>query len=373
MSARSAFFPILLLLASAAQAQAVHLADAFPGQAFDRPVFLTYAPGGGGRLFVVQQGGSIAVIPPGGKASVFLDIRGRVRTEHPEEGLLCLAFDPHFQEDHFFYVIYSVLGADPRRTRLSRFEAPAANGDSADPQSEKTIFEVTKRYGNHNGSTLLFGRDGFLYFGLGDGGGGGDQDGNAQNLAVLLGKILRLDVDHPDQGSAYAIPSGNPFVGRPGARPEIWAYGLRNPWRMSFDRGTGDLWVGDVGQDKWEEVDKVKRGGNYGWNLREGAHDFTGHAAPNLIEPVLDYGRKDGFCVTGGYVYRGKKIRELQGSYIFGDYGSRRIWAIAPGQTTKHEIARSSDAIPSFGEDAEGELYVLGYSGTIFKLEGPEP
>ena len=366
-------FILYLLACLPAAAGVLGVEDAFPGKTFERPVFLCAAPDASGRIFVVEQPGRVQALSPGGKSEkVFLDITGEVRTETTEEGLLCLAFHPRFKENGFFYVIYSLAHASPRRTVLSRFQASKGDPSRADISSEKIIFSVEKPYSNHNGSTLAFGPDGYLYVSLGDGGSGGDPHGNAQNLQSLLGKVLRLDVDHPSEGMAYAIPGDNPFVAEPQARPEIYAYGLRNPWRMGFDPLTGMLWAGDVGQDAWEEVDLIKKGGNYGWNIKEGTHPFKGEVAgKTLIDPVLDYGRKDGFCVTGGYVYRGKRLPALQGDYIFGDFGSRRIWSLPasdPDIESRKEIALSPQPITSFGLDDQGELYILGYAGKIFRL-----
>jgi glucose/arabinose dehydrogenase len=361
-------------IAAAGRLQPVALAEAFPGLHFESPVFITQDGSGDGRFFVVEQAGRIRAFSRGSSSSsVFLDISGEVRTQNAEEGLLCLAFHPHYAQNHYLYVIYSLAGANPRRTVLARFSALGPSYDRVDPNSEKPIFSVEKPYGNHNGSTLLFGRDGLLYFGLGDGGGGGDPHGNAQNLGSLLGKILRIDVDHPSAAKPYGIPPGNPFASRAGARPEIYAYGMRNPWRMSFDSLTDELWAGDVGQDRWEEIDLIRKGGNYGWNFKEGSHPFKGDPGGQaLVEPVLDYGRKDGFCVTGGYVYRGTKLPALKGCYVYGDYGSKRIWSLPvahPSPENRREIARNDEAISSFGCDEEGEIYVVGYAGTIKVLQ----
>jgi glucose/arabinose dehydrogenase len=365
---------ILLCCVWGAGLPAVQLADAFPGLEFESPVYLTQDGTGDGQFFVVEQAGRIRRFAKGSPdSSVFLDISQEVRTETQEEGLLCMAFHPRYAQNHYVYVIYSLAGANPRRTVLARFTATGEGLSQADPATEKVIFSVEKPYANHNGSTLLFGRDGCLYFGLGDGGGGGDPHGNAQNLMSPLGKLLRIDVDRPLPGQAYGIPADNPFASDSKARPEIYAYGLRNPWRMSFDSLKGDLWVGDVGQDRWEEIDVIHKGGNYGWNFREGTHPFKGDPGSRvLVDPVLDYGRKDGFCVTGGYVYRGKGISSLYGSYIYGDYGSKRVWSLPaahPRMADRKEIARCEQAISSFGQDEEGEIYVVGYGGTVYVLQ----
>jgi glucose/arabinose dehydrogenase len=355
--AKAAFSVLALFLSCGSHLFAYQPVLAFPNLSFHQPVWLTYPQDDSHRLFVVEQPGIVRVFPNRSdttQSKVFLDISAKVRTEDPEEGLLCLAFHPRFRENHFLYVFYSLKDADPRRTVLSRF---TASGDQADPKSEKVLFEVAKPFGNHNGSTILFGPDAHLYVSLGDGGSGGDPYGNAQNIKSFLGKVLRFDVD-----------SDKP-------KPEVWALGMRNPWRMSFDRQTGELWCGDVGQDKWEEVDIIKKGGNYGWNLREGSHRYKGPRSPQFTEPVLDYGRDKGFCVIGGYVYRGRKFAALSGKYIFGDFGTKRVWALEtpPAHPAKWvQLFKMPEMISSFGEDENGELYILGYdaerNGRLYTL-----
>ncbi len=368
----------LLLLFLACEAHAalpkVRLTPVYPHLQFDRPLCITHANDGAGRLFVVEQAGRIHVMPddPGTKqSSVFLDISERVRTAHNEEGLLALAFHPGYKDNGFFYIYYSA--SDPRRGVLSRFRVSPDNENAADPSSERVVLEVEQPYGNHNGATVLFGPDGYLYISLGDGGSAGDPYGNGQNLDALLGKILRLDVNRTDSSKNYAIPSDNPFVGVKGARPEVWAYGLRNVWRMSFDRQTGELWAGDVGQNKWEEIDIIVRGGNYGWNIREGMHPFE-DAEPisKLIDPVAEYGRDDGASVTGGYVYRGSRFPALQGVYIYADYVTGTIWGLHHSDGRKLEKAtllEQPNNISSFGEDAEGEVLVTCFDGRVYRLE----
>jgi len=255
---------------------------------------------------------------------------------------------------------------------VSQFQTRADDPNRADPDSERVILEVEQPWGNHNGSTVLFGPDGYLYISLGDGGAANDPLGSGQDLSTLLGTILRIDVDRQDDGRAYAIPADNPFVHRPGARGEIWAWGLRNVWRMSFDRETGDLWAGDVGQNRWEEIDLITKGGNYGWNIREGRHAFKAAAsAEALIDPVVEYPQRRGreiigLSVTGGYVYRGDRLAGLRGAYIYGDYVTGRIWALryADGEVLAHrEIYTPSTPvyIASFGEGPDGELYICGF------------
>ena len=246
--------------------------------------------------------------------------------------------------------------------------------DRADPDSEKVILEVRQPYGNHNGCCLLFGPDKYLYMSLGDGGWANDPHGHGQDLSTLLGTILRIDVNAEQGGPGYTIPLDNPFVNTRGARSEIWAYGLRNVWRMSFDRATGDLWAGDVGQDRWEEIDLIIKGGNYGWNVREGKHPFRRVRAPprHMVDPVVEYGRWEGMSVTGGYVYRGQRLKRLYGAYVYADYVSGRIWAIRyrDGKVTAHrEILNQPKNIASFGEGADGELYLLAFDGRIYVLQ----
>ena len=341
---------------------------------FRQPVALVAGGDGSGRLFVVEREGRIhsflSAAPD--EVKLFLDITGKARLSNDEEGLLCLAFHPLFKVNHRFYIIYSLANVVPRRTRLSEWRTKDLVPDSADEASEKVLLEVEKKHGNHNGATITFGSDGFLYVSLGDGGGGGDQDGNAQNPRSLLGKVLRLDVDHAAAGKAYGIPRDNPWAGRSGAAPEVWAWGLRNPWRMSFDPTTGELWAGDVGQNAWEEVDVIKKGGNYGWNFREGSHPFIkGKAAKGLVEPVFDYGRDKGFCITGGVVYRGASAPGLAGRYLFADFGSKAVWSLdakSKARSSLQVACKAPEAPASFGTDEAGEAYVVGYEGGIFRF-----
>ncbi len=256
---------------------------------------------------------------------------------------------------------------------LSRFTVNQDNPNQADPESEHVILEVEQPWGNHNGSTVLFGPDGYMYISLGDGGSAADPLGSGQDLSTLLGTILRIDIDRQPDGRAYAIPADNPFVNQPGARDEIWAYGLRNVWRMSFDRKTGDLWAGDVGQNAWEEIDLIVKGGNYGWNVREGSHPFRGSSSGPLIDPVAEYPQRRGreivgLSVTGGYVYRGSEQKALYGVYLYADYVTGRIWGLRyeDGRLRDHWEASSPTPrvfVASFGEDEAGELYICGFDG----------
>ncbi len=327
----------------------------------------------GGLIFITEQTGIIrafAAAQPQQGSAVFLDIMDRVNRGGNEEGLLGIAFAPDYRKNGYFYVYYSA--ANPRRSVLSRFSLDAGSPMKANPQSELVIMEISQPFSNHNGGQLAFGPDGYLYIGLGDGGGAGDPNRNGQNLNTLLGKILRIDVSQPS--GSYKIPSDNPFKDTPGARPEIWAYGLRNPWRFSFDMGNGLLWCGDVGQNAWEEIDIITRGANYGWNIMEGSYCYSPAAGcdrSGLALPVVEYDHSQGCSVTGGYVYRGDKTPSLQGYYVYGDYCSGNIWALGyqDGSETRNVLlARSGLSITSFGQDLAGNLYILSREGGIYTL-----
>lgn len=372
----------------------VRLAPAFPKLSFNRPVFITHAGDGSGRLFVVEQTGRIIALSDNtdqANAEVFLDVSSKIRMQHNEEGLLSLVFDPKFKDNGQFYIYYSL--SNPKRNRIARYSVSEHDPRRADPDSEQVILDVEQPYGNHNGSTLLFGPDGYLYASYGDGGWAGDPHNNGQNLQTLLGSIIRIDVHRTEEGRPYAIPPENPFAGAGagGARPEIWAYGLRNVWRMSFDRETGDLWAGDVGQNDWEEIDLIVKGGNYGWNIREGKHPYprrrqstppAASGASQLIDPIVEYSHREGLSVTGGYVYRGKRFPQLQGVYLYDDYASGKIWGLryangtvqANAQIGGHGSGSERKFITSFGEDADGELYVCafdrldGRTGRVYRV-----
>ena len=334
-------------------------------------MLLTYAGDGSGLVYVLEQAGVIHRLDPAEpeRSEIFLDIRARVSRDRNEEGLLGLAFAPSFGENGRFYVYYSA--AAPRRSVLSRFEV--GGGGLGDAGSEAVILEVDQPYSNHNGGMIAFGPDGMLYVALGDGGSGGDPLGNGQNLGTLLGSILRIDVG---QGAPYVTPADNPFVGRPGARGEIWAYGLRNPWRFSFDRETGELWTGDVGQDSVEEVNVVRRGANYGWNVMEGSSCFRAASceAGGMEAPVAEYDHRLGCSVTGGYVYRGERLPELQGVYLYADFCTGLIWGLRhDGERVMEQgqIAEAPFQIASFGEDEAGEVYILGFDGGVYTFAPP--
>jgi len=368
---------------------------------FNRPLWMTEPPDGTHRQFVLEQDGHIWILPhdpQGTDRKLFLDISRRRTYVENEEGLLAMAFHPGFKTNGLFYIFYSQQG--PRRSVLSEMRVSKSDPDQADPSTERILLQNPKRYWNHNGGTLLFGRDGDLYLSLGDGGAAGDPQNNGQNGQTLLGKIIRLDVNSRTGSLPYGIPADNPFAMNQGklnanpfgvpaehVRQEIWAYGLRNVWRMSFDRETGDLWAGDVGQDKWEEIDVIVKGGDYGWSVREGFHAFKQQPAHgSLIDPVIEYAHSasyaggspfpqhgQGISVTGGYVYRGTKIPALKGVYIYADYQMGTIWGLRyqNGKVTADGVLVPENPlrpIPSFAEDSEGELYVISFDGKIYRF-----
>jgi glucose/arabinose dehydrogenase len=349
-----------------------------------RPLLLTHAGDGSQRNFVAIQQGTIHVFPndPNAeKTKIFLDINKKVFYSdlENEQGLLGLAFHPNYKKNGEFFVFYTLR--KPKLTNvISRFRVSKEDPDRADPESEEEIFRVSHPFWNHDGGTICFGPDGCLYVVLGDGGAANDPFKNGQNLKTLLGKILRIDVDKREGGKKYGIPKDNPFVGTKGAATEIWAYGLRNPWRIAFDRKTGRLWAGDVGQNLYEEIDLIVKGGNYGWNVREGLHPFGESGVgprKELIEPIWEYHHDIGKSITGGLVYRGRRLPQLQGCYLYADYVSSSIWALKYDEAKKRVVAnrplaRANVPIVSFGEDERGEAYFLGptVSGQgIFRLE----
>ena len=325
------------------------------------------------RFFVVQQSGTIRIIANGTLLSgSFLDIASKVTTGS-EMGLLGLAFHPTYSQNRRFFVNYNRTVGAQLQTVIAEYQVSSSDANQADPASERVLFTVDQPFPNHKGGQLAFGPDGFLYIGLGDGGSGGDPFGNGQSLQTLLGKMLRIDVDRTDPGLQYAIPTDNPFVAG-GGLPEIWAYGLRNPWRFSFDSSTGRLFCADVGQDSFEEVDLLQKGGNFGWNTMEGFHCFSPSSGCNksgLILPVAEYSHSEGEAVIGGYVYEGTGIPSLVGTYVLGDYISGTIWGLketSPGTWTRSQLLSTQLNISSFGQDAAGELYVVDYSGNVLKL-----
>ncbi len=349
-------------------------------QGLDAPLYVTAPPGDTQRIFIVEQSGRIRILRNGTLLPTpFLDLSGRI-SSGGERGLLGLAFHPQYAANRRFVVYYTNPSGD---TRVSVFQA-SSNPDLADAASEQVILAVTQPFANHNGGMVVFGPDGKLYIGLGDGGSGGDPQGNGQNRNVLLGKILRLDVNGSGQAS---VPADNPFAGQSGRRPEIWSYGLRNPWRFSFDRTLGDLYIGDVGQSAREEIDvsteaaQLGRGLNYGWNTMEGTACYspsTGCVRTGLTLPVLDYDHGAGCSVTGGYVYRGAAIPPLRGTYFYGDYcqgwvRSFRLSGTGVTLPTDWASLRPGGQITSFGEDAQGEIYIVIQSGKVLRIVAAAP
>ena len=339
------------------------------------PLYLTAPPGDLARLFIVEKTGAIRIVRDGVLLPApFLDLAGRVSTG-AEQGLLGLAFDPAYADNGRFVVHYTDVGGT---TTVSAFRVAADDTDRADPASETVLLTVEQPFENHNGGQIVFGPDGMLYIGLGDGGGGGDPGGRGQSLTDLLGAILRVDVR---SGTSYTVPADNPFAGRPDARGELWSVGLRNPWRFSFDGATGDLYIADVGQNAWEEVDVVTaaqgagRGANFGWSITEGRHCYASPACDpaQFTLPLVEYPHAQGCSVTGGFVYRGAAIPALQGHYFYADYcqGWVRSFRLQDGQAVEPQqwpTLAPGGAVPSFGQDAAGELYVLSTEGRVFRI-----
>lgn len=333
---------------------------------------LTHAKGDS-RLFAASQQGAIWCFenkPDVTKSHLMLDLRGAAKDwKKPgsnEQGLLGLAMHPEFGTNGYLYVYYS--SPDDKKSVISRFTVPKDSPNKADPESETIIMELEQPFKNHNGGCIEFGPDGYLYIGVGDGGDRNDPLAGGQDLSSYLGSILRIDVDHGADGKAYSIPSDNPFLSVQGAKPEIYAHGIRNPWRFGFDKKTGNLWLGDVGQELWEEVNVIRKGGNYGWSNREGTHAFGNRPAvknvSDPIDPVWEYDHRIGKSITGGRVYNGNKVSELAGKYLYADYVTGRIWALtydaAAGKATRNEeVIPQSVPVLAFGEDQNGEVYYL--------------
>ena len=337
-----------------------------------RPTFVTHAGDGSGRLFVLEKQGRIRIIEDGELlAQPFLDITNVVKSSGNEQGLLGLAFHPGYPQNGRLFVYYTAQDND---NTVAEFHV-SSHPNRADPLSGKQLLAVADKYPNHNGGMLAFGPDRLLYIALGDGGSAGDPDDNGQDLLAFLGKILRIDVD---SGDPYAIPESNPFIARSTARAEVWAWGLRNPWRFSFDRETGDLWIADVGQNKYEEVNvqpAASTGGeNYGWAVMEASHCFRpaeGCDTTGMTLPVFEYDHGQGCSITGGYVYRGQAYPALTGAYLFTDYCSGNLWATrqADGEFETEQIGRLPGSISSFGEDEAGELYAVRDSeGAVYRV-----
>jgi uncharacterized repeat protein (TIGR03806 family) len=342
-----------------------------------RPLFLTHPPSEPGRTYLIEQPGRVRTFTgSGGDAEVALDIRERVDSRPNEGGLLGIAFHPDYEANGEVFLSYTGQRDGGLHSVVSRFRR-LDDGPRIDPDSEEIVFQTRQPAGNHNGGTILFGPDGLLYVSMGDGGGANDRFGHGQNRDSVLGAILRIDVDVP-AADAYGIPPTNPFADGGGA-PEIFAWGFRNPWRMSFDRGTGTLWAGDVGQGRLEEIDVVELGGNYGWPIREGDECFQAATCDRegLVDPVAVYGRGEGVSVTGGYVYRGQALPELVGVYLYGDFGSGRLWGLfedpVDGGFDPTVLLDTGVDVASFAEDAEGELYLIGLSGTLRKIVPEDP
>jgi glucose/arabinose dehydrogenase len=407
----ASLFLLAAVLCPAQDLPKIELRPAFSQLKLDRPVWLSEAPDGSGRIFIIGQAGKIVIMKKGSDGSdakEFFNIEDRHPYFDNEDGLMSVAFHPGFKTNGLFYVYYNQKNpADqhlqpqnyPFRSIISEFKISAADPDKADLASERILFQVPQPFGNHKGGELAFGPDGYLYLGLGDGGQGGDPFGSGQSTATLLGKMLRIDVNSrmtTGEGNRarqmeYGIPRDNPFVREGnGVRREIFAYGFRNPWRYSFDSKTGDLWVGDVGQDLWEEVDVVTNGGNYGWSVREGMHHYKpGPADAQYADPVIEYPHKPnlqpqgmfpdhtiGLCVIGGYVYRGQKFPALDGVYIYGDASLGTIWGLrydrdACKVTAHGTLVTQKKNINSFAEDSDGELYVLTLDGHIYSIAVP--
>ena len=347
--------------------------NAFPGISFTRPVDFQFAPDGSNRIYIVEQHGVVYSFDNNRNVkekSLFLDIRDRVNDSGNEEGLLGLAFHPDFASNGYFFVDYTA--AEPRRTVIARYSTDRQNSLSS---TGEIILQIPQPFSNHNGGQLAFGEDGYLYIALGDGGSAGDPDNNGQNLRTLLGSILRIDVNQPLSDRKYSIPPDNPFAGNTQSYcEEIFAYGLRNPWRFSFDSITKLIWTGDVGQNKYEEIDIIVKGGNYGWNIREGFHPFQEGVLPDsvkLIDPVFEYDHSVGQSITGGFVYRGSKLPTLQGKYIYADFVQGQIWALTyqdKARVSNQLLLDTNLNISSFGIDREGELYLCAFDGGIYIL-----
>ncbi len=399
MSCRRAtvFAPFLMLLTAIAAAAPCSNEDSkapIPPIAFEpvadglqHPTHIANAGDGSGRLFVVEQQGTIRILQNGKLLpQPFLDIRDRVQDSSGEKGLFSIAFHPRYRDNGLFYLDYtSPIGG--LHSRISRFHR--RDRDHADATSETILLKINQPYSNHNGGQLAFGPDRYLYIGMGDGGGANDPHGHAQNPASLLGKLLRIDVDRAQAPSPYAIPKDNPGTGKSGARAEIWATGLRNPWRFAFDALNGRLFLADVGQDQTEEIDVIEKGGNYGWNVMEGDICTPGvnlHCkAADFKAPILVYRHPEGFSITGGFVYRGPGISAMCGVYLYADYVSRRVWGlryngiavtvtkelVSPTLPGKIGVA-GLPAISSFGEDEHYELYVADHvGGRILRITAP--
>lgn len=362
---RQLTFVVLSILGATGAHSEVRYAPAYPALNFNQPILLTHARESQDRLYIVEQGGTIHVFenrPDVKSTQIFFDISEATKNRFlsgGEQGLLGLAFDPDYADNGYFYINYTA--GNPRRTVIARYQVD--DKQQVDYSSETVLLEIAQDYANHNGGMIAFGADKHLYIGMGDGGSGGDPKNRAQDTQSLLGKMLRIKTD----GS---VPADNPFVSDSGTRDEIWAIGLRNPWRFSFDRKTGALWAADVGQNAVEEINRIDRGANYGWRYYEGSEDFSlddSAKGKRFDMPVFEYSHREGRSVTGGYVYRGKEFPELEGWYFFGDFVSGAMWML----NTENNRVRKLKSFPNpaaFGEDQNGELYVVSYQGQIYKV-----
>lgn len=362
---------------------------AYPELKLTRPLWLCESPDATKRIFVAQQDGKVLILPKtraGKETKTFLDISDRKPYEKNEEGLLGFAFHPKFKMNGKFYVYYSQQ--NPKRSVVSEFTTSKSNPDEADKSSERILLEIPQPDWNHNGGAINFGPDGLLYIALGDGGGSDDKYRNGQRKNTMLAKLLRIDVNSRTGNLPYRIPKDNPFIKHKEFAPETFAWGLRNPWRFSFDRKTGELYCADVGQVKWEEINIIKKGANYGWGFREGFHEFGTNTPPaneKFSDPILEYphntqlatNHTPGLSVTGGYVYRGKKIPAMRGVYVYADFMVGTIWGLRyeNEKVTTHGVLELQPKgglprqITSFGEDGDGEVYILGYDGRIYEFE----
>jgi glucose/arabinose dehydrogenase len=371
------FAASLFLAATPSHSQAqLQLQNAFPNLTFSNPVDLQHPGDGTDRIFVVEQPGVIKVfdnITTAASAKVFLDIRDRI-VSGGELGLLGLAFHPNYKTNGYFYVNYTTRRQGRLQTFIARYRVKATAPNEADKDSEQVVLEFDQPASNHNGGQLAFGPDSCLYIATGDGGGSNDQFGNGQNLKTLLGKILRININDTTGGKKYGIPHDNPFIGNTtGNKEEIFAFGLRNPWRFSFDPVTKWLWAADVGQNSFEEIDIIVTGKNYGWNIMEGNSCFRSQNCnmAGLTKPIWDYGRSLGQSVTGGYVYRGTKVTELAGAYIYGDFVSGRLWALRYDGTnpaTNTQLFDTNLNIASFGLDKNNEFYICAFDSRIYRF-----
>lgn len=351
---------------------AIQLATVVEAGELFKPVYLTHAFDE--RLFIVEQSGSIRIVEEGTLLTEpFLDIQERVNSGANEQGLLSVAFHPNYGENGRFFINYT---QEDGSTVVSQFQVQPNNPNAADPNSEQILLTIGQPYNNHNGGQIKFGPDGYLYIGMGDGGSAGDPDNNGQTFGTLLGNLLRIDVDNGGEAT-YAIPASNPFVDQDDARNEIWSTGLRNPWRFSFDRLTGDLFISDVGQNAWEEINfqpvNSPGGENYGWKIYEGNHCFVDNCTDEgFVFPIFEYNHEFGCSITGGYIYRGTQYPSLWGNYFVTDYCTGNVWAIMQqpsGEWSSQLVLQSGRLVASFGEDAAGELYMLDHrSGEILQI-----